>query len=132
MLDKDELNAALDASPSPRRVTPEYINSRIVDTNYFRLNPTVTVCQIDIDNGFSVRGESACVDPANYRQDIGERIAYDNAYRQLWPLFGFLLAEKIHRKKLYDAIWEPEPREPTEKKPEWQTDTIDGDNNGRE
>ncbi len=24
----------------------------------------------------------------------GEKVSYDNAFRKLWPLFGFLLAEK--------------------------------------
>jgi Phage protein (N4 Gp49/phage Sf6 gene 66) family len=54
----------------------------------------VTIGSITLDNGYSVRGESACVNPENYNQQIGEKIAYDNAFRQLWPLFGFLLAEK--------------------------------------
>jgi hypothetical protein len=31
----------------------------------------------------------------NYRIEIGERYAYDNAYRQLWQLEGYLLREKI-------------------------------------
>ena len=34
------------------------------------------------------------VDPANFDKAIGNRIAYDNAFNKLWPLFGFLLAEK--------------------------------------
>lgn len=58
------------------------------------MSGTVTLCQITLDNGFSVRGESACVNPANYNREIGEKISFDNAFRQLWPLFGFLLAEK--------------------------------------
>lgn len=40
-----------------------------------------------------MRGESACVNPANYDQEIGERIAYDNAFSKLWAFFGFVLAE---------------------------------------
>ena len=51
-------------------------------------------CRIVLDNEFSVSGESACVNAANYNQQIGEKIAYENAFRQLWPLFDFLLAEK--------------------------------------
>jgi Phage protein (N4 Gp49/phage Sf6 gene 66) family len=27
-------------------------------------------------------------------QQVGEKIAFDNAFRGLWPLLGFLLAEK--------------------------------------
>lgn len=61
---------------------------------FTRIGGTVTHCRIILDNGFSVSGESACVNAENYNQEIGERIAYNNAFRQLWPLFGFLLAEK--------------------------------------
>lgn len=96
MLTDAELEAALAASPSPARITREYIESRIASTAYVRLTPpndTVTICSITINNGFSVRGESACVDPANYRADSGEKTAYDQAFGKLWPLFGFLLAE---------------------------------------
>ena len=93
MLDDKELDAALSASPAPR-VTKEYIESRIVDKSFTRFNDTVTICQIVLDNGYSVRGESACVNPENYNTEIGQRIAYDNAFNTLWPLFGFLLSEK--------------------------------------
>jgi len=44
-----------------------------------------------------VRGESACVNPANYNQQIGEHYALIDAKRKLWPLFGFLLAEDNFR-----------------------------------
>lgn len=92
MLDNAQLDTALNASPAPR-VTKDYMESRITDKSFTRFSDTVTVCQITLDNGYSVRGESACVNPANYNQEIGERISYDNAFNKLWPLFGFLLAE---------------------------------------
>lgn len=88
----------LEASPAPR-VTKEQIDSRIdtVTTSKLPWSETVTVCEIKLDNGFSVRGESACVNPENYDEEIGNKIAYDNAYRQLWAFFGFLLAETQHQ-----------------------------------
>lgn len=94
MLTKEQLDAALCAAPAPR-VTKEYIDSRIASITYHNLADakTLTICQIVLDNGYSVRGESACVNEANYRADIGEKLAYDSAYMKLWPLFGFLLAE---------------------------------------
>lgn len=46
-----------------------------------------------------MRGESACVNPENYDEEIGTTIAYDNAFKQLWPLFGFMLAEDQMREK---------------------------------
>ena len=93
LITNEKLDELLAASPA-ERVTPEYMKSRITNTDFTRIGETVTHCRIVLDNGFSVSGESACVNPENYNQQIGEKIAYDNAFRQLWPLFGFLLAEK--------------------------------------
>lgn len=92
MLSDAQRDAALNASPAPR-VTKNYIEGRIAGKSFTRFSDTVTLCQITLDNGYSVRGESACVNLANYNQEIGERFAYDNAFSKLWPLFGFLLAE---------------------------------------
>lgn len=93
LITNDKLDELLAASPA-ERVTKEYMESRIVDRQFIRLGDTVTHCRIVLDNGFSTSGESACVNVENYNQQIGEKIAYDNAFKQLWPLFGFLLAEK--------------------------------------
>lgn len=92
-----QLQEALDKTPSDAKVTKEMMQQRIVKVEYFVLpDTTCTICNISLDNGFSVRGESACVDPRNYHKDIGESIAYDRAFASLWPLFGFLLAEEMH------------------------------------
>lgn len=97
MLNDDELKAALDASPG-ERVTEDYMRSRFKDVGFHSLpNSTMTICTIQLDNGFTVTGESACVDPANFKREIGEKIAFDMALGKLWPLFGFLLAEKRFR-----------------------------------
>lgn len=88
------LDERIAAQPG-EKVTKEQIESRIESVEYSNLSKsTVTICSIKLNNGFSVRGESACVDPVNYNQKIGEEIAYKNAFEKLWPLFGFLLAEK--------------------------------------
>lgn len=97
MLSDEELNNAIEALPG-ERVTRDYMEDRIVKTEFLRVGETVTICSLTLDNGYSVRGESACVDPANYRQEIGEKIARDNAFDKLWPLFGFLLAEVRFRR----------------------------------
>lgn len=98
LLSDDGLAQAIAATPA-ERVTEDYIRSRVARTDYMVIpSTTVTICHITLDNGYSVRGESACVNPANFRQDIGERFAHDDAFRKLWPLFGFLLAEANHRR----------------------------------
>jgi hypothetical protein len=97
-----ELTAALAASPSPDRVTPEYLQSRIARADYFRPTETLTICVITLDNGFTLTGESACADPANYREDIGQKIAYDMAERKIWPLLGFALKEAMAARERAD------------------------------
>jgi len=94
VISDEELEIKLEATTAPR-VTKEYIESRISKRIFAKLpfTASVTMCNIDLDNGFSVRGESACVNPANYDQEIGEKIAYDNAFSKLWAFFGFVLAE---------------------------------------
>lgn len=97
-ISKEELDKRLAESPA-ERVTKEYIESRIESFECSRFTDTVTICNVKLNNGYSVRGESACVNPENYNKEIGERIAYDNAFAKLWPLFGFLLAERNLLKK---------------------------------
>lgn len=93
LITNEKLEELLAASQA-ERVTKEVMESLINGTMFQRLRDTVTICQITLDNGYSVRGESVCVNPEYSNQQSGEKIAYDNAFRQLWPLFGFLFAEK--------------------------------------
>jgi hypothetical protein len=99
MMTDIELKAALEACPG-ERVTLEYIQGRIASKDFTVLpDGTVTICNITLDNGYSVRGESACVDPANFNQEIGRHYAEKQAIDKLWPLFGFLLAEARFRRE---------------------------------
>lgn len=97
------MNADLDsriATLPGEKVTLDYIKSRIRSVDFMVLpGSTVTLCNITLDNGYSVRGESACVDPAGFDQDVGEQLAQKQAIDKLWPLFGFLLAEDRFRRR---------------------------------
>lgn len=55
----------------------------------------LTICVITVRNGFSVIGKSAPADPLNYDETYGRKLAYDDAMRQLWPLFGFAKREEL-------------------------------------
>lgn len=96
ILSTAEANALLPQSPAPR-VTEAEIKERIARVHYLHdddLFGTMTVCIITMLNGWRVVGTSACVSKDNYNKEIGDRIAYDNAFRQLWALEGYLLAEE--------------------------------------
>ena len=77
------------------KLTEEYLKSRIDSVEYTRPTETLTLCVVTMLNGYFVTGESACADPANYNQEIGESVAYGNAFAKLWALEGYLLKEKM-------------------------------------
>jgi hypothetical protein len=54
-----------------------------------------TVCLLTMKNGFTVVGESSCVDPTNFDEEIGREVAYKDARNKLWPLLGFALRERL-------------------------------------
>lgn len=55
----------------------------------------LTFCVLEVRNGFTVTGESACASPENFDAAIGRRIARENAMQKIWPLLGFLLRDKL-------------------------------------
>lgn len=78
------------------RVTLADINAAIVGETYTVLpNGRTTVCQLTLDNGFTVEGLSACVSIENFNAEIGNKIARDNAVNELWKLLGFRLADQL-------------------------------------
>ena len=64
----------------------------------------VTICIIILENGFKVDGVSACVDPANYNEDIGRECAYENAFNKIWELEGYMLRQSLHEKAESQAM----------------------------
>ena len=84
-------------------VTNQSIDNRIDTVSYYRLpGTTVTICQIKMVNGFTVLGESACVNPADFDQEKGEQYAHENAREKLWPLEGYLAAERRYQEACQD------------------------------
>lgn len=89
-----EMGAMLDKSPAPR-VTPQRIESVIKQVRFY-YHGLLTICVLDLANGFIVTGESACAAPENYSRVIGEQISYDMARQKIWPLEGYLLRQQLH------------------------------------
>lgn len=55
----------------------------------------LTICVIELQNGFTVLGSSACADPAKFDAEIGRRLARSDAVSKIWPLEGYLLKESL-------------------------------------
>ena len=55
----------------------------------------LTVVVIVMQNGFTVIGKSAPADEANFNADLGRKFAREDAIRQIWPLEGYALRERL-------------------------------------
>jgi hypothetical protein len=55
----------------------------------------LSVCLLVVFNGFVVIGKSAPADPDNFDAELGCKLAYEDAVRQLWPLMGYHLREQL-------------------------------------
>lgn len=93
LMTDEQLDGALEARPAAR-VTKESIEARIKSQEY-HIHGKVTIALLTMVNGYVVVGFSACVSPENFDAEIGRRLAYDDAFRQLWALEGYLLAERM-------------------------------------
>jgi hypothetical protein len=56
----------------------------------------LSICILVLNNGFSVVGKSAPASPENFNAELGKKLAYEDAIRQLWPLMGFALRDRLH------------------------------------
>ena len=72
----------------------------LVERIYYHRVPdtTATICAITLKNGFTVVGESACIDPENFNHSIGEQVAYNNAFEKIWQLEGYRIKSQLAEK----------------------------------
>ena len=86
---------ALVATLPERKLTKEFLESEIDKVEYNRFGETNTHCTITTKSGFTFTGESACVDPNNFDQKIGEKFAYEQAFEKMWMPYGFWLHKAL-------------------------------------
>jgi hypothetical protein len=87
------------------KVTLDGIKAKIKGETYLVLpDGRSTLCILDLENGYSVKGFSACVDPAEFDLSLGRKYAFEDALRQIWPLEGYLLAERMLEDKQIGEI----------------------------
>lgn len=102
--------AELKASATKPRVTAEGLEANIKHEYYFNGKQAIeaagyggvpedvgvmTFCVLVLQNGFTVTGQSACADPANFNKDIGERLALSDAKNKIWAFMGYELKTEV-------------------------------------
>jgi hypothetical protein len=55
----------------------------------------LSICLLVMNNGFMVIGKSAPASAANFNAELGRKFAYEDAIRQLWPLMGYALRDRL-------------------------------------
>lgn len=55
----------------------------------------LSICVLVLTNGFTLIGKSAPASPENFDAALGKKFAYEDAVRQMWPLEGYALREKL-------------------------------------
>lgn len=119
MSDKNIEQEILAKGKTAARVTPADVQANIVGEYYFTASEGVqavlhkqdeltrltgahgelallTFCVLVLKNGFTVTGESACASPENFDEEIGRKIARQNAEQKIWPLMGYELKQRLH------------------------------------
>lgn len=100
MLTNEQRDSLLESRPE-RTVTKYQIESRIKSAEYsIHAGSTLTICVLTLENGFTVVGKSACAHAGNFNKELGEKIAYDDAFKQIWALEGYLLREALYLESL--------------------------------
>lgn len=85
------VSMALAVVMDAKKITKDFLESEIAEVKYQRLSGTLTHCTIITHDGFTFTGESACVDSAQFDEEIGKKIAYQQAFDKMWMPYGFWL-----------------------------------------
>jgi hypothetical protein len=63
----------------------------------------LTIYILVVKNGFTVIGKSAPASPENFNAELGMKLAKEDAMRQLWPLMGYALRDRLAKPPLASA-----------------------------
>jgi hypothetical protein len=96
-MNENEVEAEVEAKGlTAPRLTPALIDGAIAGEDYHVFpGSMLTVCCLTLQNGFTVTGESACVSPANFDEELGRKIARGHARDKIWQLEGYLLKDRL-------------------------------------
>ena len=78
------------------KVTIEQVEDAIRGETYTVLpDGRTTICQLTLDNGFTVDGHSACVSIENFNAELGNKYSREEAVKKVWAYLGFRLADQL-------------------------------------
>lgn len=88
-----------DKLPSGVSIGPKMVDDFIKETHISTIGGKTTLVRVVLKNGFEIIESSACVDPANYSEEIGAKCCLEKIKDKIWYLLGFLLQTAYHGAK---------------------------------
>ncbi len=93
--DRESLQARFLAEGKTNFVTTENVEDAVLKEHYHHFEgTTVTVCCLELRNGFTIIGQSACVNPDNFDPKLGEELALDDAKQQVFRFLAFRMMDE--------------------------------------
>ena len=77
--------------PSGVSIGPGMVEAFIDQVEVMKLGERTAVVRCILKNGFELVESSACVDPRNYSEEIGQEACMEKIRDRIWNLLGFLL-----------------------------------------
>lgn len=83
---------------APQGITQAMVTAETVSEDYHHFPGSLhTVCALTLKNGFTVTGESACLDPANFDADLGRTLAKVKARQKVFEHLAFRARDELSR-----------------------------------
>lgn len=73
------------------KINESMVEDFITDYHVSTHHDKITIVIAVLRNGFTIVESSACVDPANYSEEMGAEICKERIKNQVWHNLGFLL-----------------------------------------
>lgn len=81
--------------PSGISIGPKMVDDFIKETHISTIGDKTTLVRVILVNGFEIIESSACVDKANYSEEIGAEVCISKIKDKIWHLLGFLLQSAV-------------------------------------
>lgn len=84
---------------STNRISLDSIIAKIEHIDYINphRHPHMTIALVTLTTGYVIIGKSVPADPLNFDASLGQKFAYEDAIRQIWPMEAYLLRDKMSR-----------------------------------
>lgn len=95
--ESESTNNIKEIKTAPEEVRDIWTSKNIASVFYGVLpSKKTTICEIILKNGFSIVGTSACVDVRNFNEQLGQKLAFNDAYQKVEEFEAYLRQQALY------------------------------------